>query len=145
MKTNVGLKYIKWQDSQGLHEDTVHSISDIQFIKDELQFLRDLLTNYTLVLIHEKTLERAKKIAGELDAYELSAQQLHQDLKQHEHNLQKLLKKVEIAKQLTHYKNIHYQLMMRLINFYTDFRKTKERIFKVFTELLKQEKSRRLL
>ena len=46
MKTHF--KYIEWRDTNGLHEDTLQSLSDLRFLKDELQFLKDLVAEHTL-------------------------------------------------------------------------------------------------
>lgn len=145
MKTQTHFKYIEWHDPKGLHDDIINTLSDIKFIEDELHFLRDLITEHTLELIHEKTFEESKKIAEKLDAHEHTAQQLFKDLKKYQHNLQSLLDDVEIPYELENYKDIHYKLMIRLMGFYADVKKTKRQIFKTFAELMKKDKQKRLL
>ncbi|MDR6301542.1 hypothetical protein [Mesonia maritima] len=145
MKTSTHLKYIKAHDPEGLHEDTTQTLSELAFIEDELHFLRDLITENTLELIVGKPFEESRKLAEKLSSLENKEKALLKELKQHHNNLELLLDDIEVPNEVKDYKDTHYKLMMKVINFYAEVKSVKRNIFKIIAENRKKNKEKRLL
>lgn len=145
MKTKTHFKYIEWRDTRGLHEDVVHSISELKFLRDELHFLRDLITEHTLELIYGRPYEEAAQIGAQLHTYENRLQSLLKKLNLHSSNLQVLMDDIDVPNELKDYKDTHYKLMISMMDFHTDLKKTKRIIFKMLAEIMKKSKQKKLL
>jgi hypothetical protein len=144
MKTTSHLKFIQWRDPDGLHEDTTTSIRDIKFLKDELQFLKDLAAEHTLELIYGTSPEESHAIIKQLTEHSKRLEKLLKSLKEHRNNLQVLMDEDDVAGELNTYKNQHYTLMMEEMDFHADLKKTKHIIFKMLSEIMKKSKQKKL-
>lgn len=142
MKTHI--KYIEWRDTKGLHEDVLQAISELQFLKDELRFLRDLVVDHTLELIYGRPFEEAAKLGADLLTYDKRLKRLLKDLKDHSNNLQVLMDDIEEPNELKIYKENHYILMIAVMDFYADVKKSKRIIFKMLAEIMKKSKQKKL-
>ncbi|MGB3344186.1 MAG: hypothetical protein WBA61_09755 [Aequorivita sp.] len=145
MTTATHLKFIEWRNTAGLHEDAVQSISELNFLKDELKFLRNLMTEYTLNIIVEKAMADAAKINTDLGSYTYRVQQLLKDLKVHAAQLKVLLDEIDEPNELQVYKGKHYKLMLDTLDLHLDVKKTKRKIFSLIVQLIKKEKQIKIL
>jgi len=145
MKTTTNLKYIEWRDTNGLHEDTLQALSDLEFLKDELQFLEDLVAEHTLELIYGRPFEESRRIAEEITQHEKRLLILMENINEHRNKLQILMDEVDVPSELKDYKNEHYKLMVESMDFHADVKKTKRSIFKMLAETMKKSKQKRLL
>ena len=139
------LKYIEWRDTKGLHEDTLNSLSALEFLKDELQFLQDLVAEHTIELIYGKPFEESRHIAEQISHHEQRLEGLIKRLKDHKNQLQVLLDDVDVPNEVRDYKQSHYTLMIEIMNFNTDVKKTKRSIFNMLSEIMKRNKTKKLL
>jgi hypothetical protein len=144
MKTTSHLKFIQWRDPAGLHEDTVKSILDIKFLKDELQFLKDLAAEHTLELIYGTSTEESHAIIKQLAEHSKRLEKLFKSLEEHRNNLQILMDEDDVAGELNTYKNQHYTLMIAEMDFHADLKKTKHIIFKLLSDIMKKSKQKKL-
>lgn len=144
MTTTTHLKFIEWRNTDGLHEDAVQSISELKFLKDELLFLRNLVSEHSLELIFGKSYEEAVKIGADLHTYSNRLQALLKELKVHSNNLKVLLDDVEEPNELKNYKDRHYKLMLEIINLQGDIKTTKRSIFSMLGTVLKKSKQKKL-
>lgn len=144
MTTTTHLKFIEWRNTDGLREDARQSISELNFLKDELQFLRDMISAHTLELIDGKTYEEAAKIGADLHTYSNRLQALLKELKVHSNNLKVLLDDVEEPNELKNYKDRHYRLMLEVINLQGDIKTTKRTIFSMLGTILKKSKQKKI-
>ncbi len=137
---NTHLKYIEWRDPKGLHEDTRQSISDLKFLKDELQFLKNLVAEHTLKLIYEITYLDSKAIFKQLTDHSNEIEKLLKELNEHSNNLALVLDDDEddVLGEIRRYKDEHYRLIMDEINFHSDVKKTKRVIFQILSEISKK-------
>ena len=145
MKTTVNYKYIEWRDTEGLHEDVLQSLSDLTFLKDELQFLKDLVAEHTLELIYEKSSEQSKLLFSQLQEYTRWLEKLIKELQAHKNNLQILTDTIDIPGELQEYKEEHYRLILEESNFHADLKKIKQNIFDVLTGIMKKNRQKRLM
>ncbi|WP_432410119.1 hypothetical protein [Rasiella sp. SM2506] len=143
---NTHLEYIEWRDPKGLHEDTRQSISDLTFLKDELQFLKNLVAEHTLKLIYEIRYIDSKAIFKQLTDHTKQIEKLLKELKEHSNNLEIVLDDDEenVLGEIREYKNEHYRLIISEMNFHSDVKKTKRAIFQILSEINKKGKQKKL-
>lgn len=144
MTTTTHLKFIEWRNTEGLHEDARQSISELNFLKDELLFLRSLVSEHALELIYGMSYEDTTKIGADLHTYSNRLQSLLKELKVHSNNLKVLLDDVEEPNELKNYKDRHYKLMLEIINLQGDIKTTKRTIFSMLGTILKKSKQKKL-
>ncbi len=144
MKNKTHLKYIEWRDTSGLHEDVMQSMSELQFLKDELHFLKDLVVDHALELIYGKPYDEAAKMGAQLYNYDNRLNVLLKDLKDHSNNLQILMDDIDVPNELKEYKDTHYKLMIEAMSYQTAVKKLKRTIFEMLGEVMKKNKQKKL-
>ena len=142
-KSNI--KYIEWRSTEDLHEDIMNCISELRFIRDEQQFLEDLIKNYTLELIGGDIYEKSKDVIGKLSTNRKALTPLQRKLIAHSNNLEILLDENDIPCEIEDYKEDHYQLMFEVVAYYSKFKKVKRGIFMLIKQIMKEGKRKRLL
>jgi len=135
--------YIEWRDIEGLHEDTMNSLSDLTFLRDELFFLKTLVAEHTLQLIYGKDPVESNVIFNQLTDQSKQLEKLIKNLNTHKNKLQLLLDNDDVPGELREYKDEHYQLMVEELDFHATVKKTKRNIFKMLTALMKTSKEKK--
>jgi len=143
--TRSYIKYIEWRNTEDLHEDILHCISELRFIKDEQQFLENIIKNYTLALIDGNVYEKTKEVIRDLSQCKKNLSPLQKKLMAHSNKLQTLLDEVNIPNEMEDYKDEHYPLMFEVIAYYSNFKKVKLNIFNLIKQINKEGKQKRLL
>ena len=139
------IKYIEWRSTEDLHEDIRNSISELRFIKDEQLFLEELIKGHTLQLISGTNYEESKEVILMLSNHSKKLQPLLTRLKKHSNNLQILLDEEDVPNEMEDYKEVHYKLMFDVINYYSKFKKIKQKIFLLIKKLMKKGRQKLLL
>ncbi|RKS53694.1 hypothetical protein BC962_1948 [Gillisia mitskevichiae] len=139
------MKYKEWRNPSSLHNETLRCISDLEFVRDEIQFLSDLIKEFTLELISSKHLEESKSIVSDLSTYEKTLESLLKDTENHKNNLQTLLDDIDIPDEEDEYQVEHNKIMSEAIAFNLKVRKLKAKIFDLIKEIMKVGKQKRLL
>ena len=146
MKTvHTHLKFIKFHSPEELHDDTLASLSQLLFLRDELDFLNELIKEYTLDLISEKLFKNSKSIATELIHLKKELKPLIFKVENHKNNLQALMDDIDVPNELEDYKELHYKLMFEIVAFNATFKTLKKRIYVLIKDIMKINKSNRLL
>jgi hypothetical protein len=146
MEINItGLKYLKWQSIGDLHEDILKCISELRFIKDEQQFLEDLIKSYTLNLLKETSYENSKAVIGELALLRKELPILLKKSIRHSNNLETLLNEVDFSSEMEIYKKEHEIIVLEVTAYASRFKKSKRKIFGLIKQILKAGKEKRLL
>lgn len=144
-KAHTHLKFIKYHNPENLHKDTLICTSQLLFVKDELGFLSELIKEYTIDLISEKIFEQSKTIASELVQLKKELKPLISKIENHKNDLQMLLDDIELPNELEEYKKLHYKLMFEAIAQNAKFKTLKKKIFSLIKDIMKINKSKRLL
>ncbi len=139
------IKYIKWRSPEGLHEDTIQCISQLQFINDEVNFLNELIKVHTLDLISGTTFEKSSVIVSKLITLQKEFKPLIEQVELHRNKLQTLMDDIDVPDEQEDYKAEHYKLMFESIGFNSKFKKLKKEIFSLISSILKFNKQKRLL
>jgi gas vesicle protein len=141
----TSIKYIEWRSPEGLHEDSVTCISELRFLKDEIQFLTDLIKSHTLEILSKNLFEESKEIATELSKQKKRIKPMLKKLVQHSNVLETLIDDIDIPDEEDEYKAVHYQLMFEAVTCMANFKKLKRRVFSLIKSILKEKKKRKLL
>lgn len=146
MKINTsGIKYMEWRSPEDLHEDTLYSISELRFIKDEQRFLEELIKTHTIDLVKRYAFDESKAVIADLAKLRKEADPLLKRLLAHGNTLQQLVDEEEIPHEMEDYKEVHYTLIFDVIAYYSRFKKCKRAIFNFIRQIQKQDKQQRLL
>lgn len=138
-------KYIKLLSIEELHSDILNCISELCFIKDEQQFLEDLISNYTLDLLNGSVYENSKVVISNLAHLKKELIPLLKKSMNHRNNLEVLLDEVIIPSEMQNYKEEHYKLVLEVAFFISKFKKAKRKIFSLIKQIIKEGKQKRLL
>jgi hypothetical protein len=142
---NSNKNYIKLLRIDELHKDILSCISEMRFIKDEQQFLEDLIKNYTLELLNGTVYEKSKGIITDLAHLKKELTPLLKKSMNHSNNLEALLEEVIIPSEMEKYKEVHYKLLLDVATFIAKFKKSKRKIFSLIKQVMKKDKQTRLL
>ncbi len=146
MNTNTyKMKYKEWRNPSSLHDETVRCISELEFVNDEIQFLSDLIKEFTLDLISGENFEESREITNDLSAYEKSLKPLVKEIELHKNNLETLLDDIDIPDEEDEYQIDHNKLMSEATAFNLKVRKLKAKIFDLIKGIIKVGKQKRLL
>ncbi len=146
MNTNPYImKYKEWRNPSSLHEETIRYISELKFLDDEIQFLSDLIKEFTLELISGKNFDESRILINELSTYKKTLNTLLKDIETHKNNLQTLLDDIDIPDEEDEYQIDHNKLMSEAIAFNLKVRKLKAKIFDLIKKIMKVGKQKRLL
>lgn len=139
------MKYKEWRNPSSLHNETISCISDLEFVKDEIQFLNDLIKEFTFELVSGKNFEESKKITNDLSSYEKALKPLVKEIESHKNNLETLLDDIDIPDEEDEYLITHNKLMAEAVAFNLKVRKLKAKIFDLIKGFIKLNKQKRLL
>ena len=144
MKPKLQYTYKDWRDTKGLHRDVLACVSELEFIRDELRFLKDLVVENILGAFYGKPFELSEQIGTDLNALDNRTDRLLTEFKGHASNLQVLTDDNDVPNELFDYKKKHYQLMDSTNRLQNDIKQTKQTIFNMMIQIMrkrKQEKS----
>jgi tRNA/tmRNA/rRNA uracil-C5-methylase (TrmA/RlmC/RlmD family) len=127
-----------------LHINTVNWISEIEFIKVEQDFLREMLSDHIIGLCEMENFKKAKLFLNGIEHEEKLGAKLILALQDHKMNLALLMENIYLKKEDDFRKN-HEALNIEIINFIQNFKYIKEQVFKLVLQIMKKEKERKLL
>ncbi|MFD2564336.1 hypothetical protein [Aquimarina rubra] len=139
------IKYIEWKSAEELHEASLNWISELKFIKDEQHFLDELIENYTVQLISEKTFEKSSEIINELNQNRKDINPLLKKVIGHCNQLTILVDGIDQPQEEKQYKEDHGKLMVEVSIYFDSYKQTKRRIFDLIKAIIKKGKQKRLL
>ena len=143
-KNTPTYKFVEWCSPEELHEDALNWISELEFIKDEQQFLDALIKNHTLELISGDIYSKSLKLVSELSREEKKVAYLLEVVQKHSNQLQILMDGIDQLKEEKKYKEVHYVLKIDVSRYEDDYKKTKREIFSLIKQIMKQKKQKRL-
>ncbi|CAM4280766.1 hypothetical protein [Gillisia hiemivivida] len=120
-------------------------ISELEFVNDEIQFLSDLIKEFTLELISGENFQENRDIINDLSAYKKALKLLLKEIEIHKNSLQTLVDDIDIPDEEDEYLIDHNKLMSEAIAFNLKVRKLKTKIFDLIKGIIKVGKQKRLL
>ncbi|MEL6810306.1 MAG: hypothetical protein AAFP76_03105 [Bacteroidota bacterium] len=142
--TNPLYKFVEWSSPEELHEASLGWRSELEFIKDEQQFLDSLIKNHTLQLVSGELYAKSVAVISELLAEEKEVTSLLNRVYAHLNRLEVLTDGVDQLEDEKSYKEEHYILKIEVSRYSSDYRITKAKIFDLIKELMKKGKQKRI-
>ncbi|TFG75822.1 MAG: hypothetical protein E4H26_05515 [Flavobacteriales bacterium] len=147
MKTKNSPKYtyLEWFSPEELHEAGLAWFSELNFARDEQAFLNDLVKSYTLQLTEHSRFEKSKNIETALSKVEKEGVALMKQVQAHENQLEIMLDGVDQLAMEKAYLQTHKELLIAVGDYMKSYRKVKETLMELVSQVMKQEKQKRLL
>ena len=127
-----------------LHTKAQQWISEIEFIKIEQNFLKELLSEHIIGLCETHNYDKAKMFLNGIEHEAKLGHKLIESIKEHKINLALLLENIQLKNE-TKYRNNHKLLKIELKNYIENFKYIKEQVFELVLLIMKNEKERKLL
>lgn len=130
-----------WQDLYRLAE---HWYSDMEFYKDEIRFLFQLVNQHYRQLLEDNELEKSKVMAKGLMELDRNTEKLSARIGEHQKHLESLFDHPFVNHEME-FRNDHADLEDELVRFTVEFKKTKAEVFNLTEVALRSEKLKHLL
>jgi len=127
-----------------LHGKTQSWISEIEFIKVEQDFLKELLTEHIMGLCDTNNFSKAKLYLNGINHETILGETLIESIKEHQINLALLVENIYLKKENLFREN-HEFLKNELKNYIDNFKYIKEQVFELILLIMKKEKQQKLL
>lgn len=138
-------KYFEWNDSDIIHEATLAWLSQLEFIKGEQEFLKELLAENTLKLLAESCYEMAKHLATDLSKLSDQLPEILERVEEHRNEIVVLIDEKDEFQKERAFQDGHLLLEMRIGTYLEKYHKLKEEIFTTMRGVFKKSKNRTLL
>jgi len=127
-----------------LHKKSQNWLLEINFIKTELVFLKELISDHVIAICKSDSFRNAKTLLTGIE-HELNLnEELSKSIKSHSINLSLLVDGAYLAKQHEIRKN-HTLLKNEVINYITNLKYLKKQVFELILNVMKINKSKKLL
>lgn len=137
--------YIEWLSPEEMHQATLLWHSELNFVRDELFFLEELVRNHTLELAQPDLLEKSRQLTGDIRTSEKEVIQLMKAVQAHENLLEIMVDDVDQQELEKAYRDTHRRLNLQVITFLHTYRQLKRDLFQIISALMKKSKQKRLL
>ncbi len=138
-------KYLEWYSPEEIHNTTLKWQSEIEFIEVEWNFLKELLSDNTLLLLSETDFEKTKKHISKLSGYKTKIADLKKLLEEHRNALEVLIDGVNELQKEKAFKERHVLLELKIQDFNDTYKRIKNDAFDIMKESLKKRKQKTLL
>ena len=144
MKTKIKKDwYGRLKSVEELHDDSKLWISEIDFVIDEIRFLKNLLSsNYIQLLdagLNKRTTELVKKVSEKKE----SAKVFIKLIKDHNNRLASLIESKSVTSNI-HYFDTHKKIELEIFIFSKKYKKIKRQIFEILGEILTTKAMKKL-
>jgi len=144
MKTKIKKDwYGRLKSVEELHDDSKLWISEIDFVIDEIRFLKNLLSsNYIQLLdagLNKRTTELVKKVSEKKE----SAKVFIKLVKDHNNRLASLIESKSVTSNI-HYFDTHKKIELEIFIFSKKYKKIKRQIFEILDEIMTTKAMKKL-
>ena len=123
----------------GLLEKTHYWVAEIEFIKIEQDFLKDLISEHILQICSASNFSKVKLYLNGIIHEKDMGEELVDEIKAHQINLSLLLENMYLKREDDFRKN-HELLKSDVKNYIQNFKYLKEQLFEIILEIMKTEK-----
>ncbi|MDO9276124.1 MAG: hypothetical protein Q7T92_11320 [Lutibacter sp.] len=127
-----------------LHAKAQQWISEVEFIKIEQNFLKELLAEHIIGLCTTDNYSKSKLLLNGIEHETDLGNELIESIKEHKINLALLIENIYLKKE-DKFRNNHKLLKMEVKNYIENFKYIKEQVFELVLLILKNEKEKKLL
>lgn len=119
-------------------------ISEINFIKVEQDFLKELLSDHIIGLCETHNFQKAKLLLNGIEHERKLGNDLIQEIEDHNMNLALLIENIYLKRE-DNFRNNQEYLKLEVNNYIENFRYIKEQVFDLVLLIMKKEKEQKLL
>ncbi|MDX2173623.1 MAG: hypothetical protein SFY56_10900 [Bacteroidota bacterium] len=130
-----------WEDIYALSE---HWLTDLEFFKDELNFLDILIGKYFLMMLKNESVDKIHNITSKISGLIKEQQVLTEKINKHLKDLSLLMENAFNTSEQW-FRNDHVDLEERLTLFTDNFRNIKKEIFMITEYVIENQKLKHLL
>lgn len=127
-----------------LHHKTTSWISEIEFIRIEQDFLKELLAEYIIGLCDTHNFTKAKLLLNGINHEAVLGETLIESIKEHKVNLALLIENIYLKKENL-FRDNHESLKNEVRNYFDNFKYIKKEVFELILLIMKKEKQQNLL
>ena len=138
-------RYIEWFSPAEMHDHSRTWLSHLDFMQHEQEFLNGLITFYMGQLADSRLYNRSKKIINGLLDLEKKITALHDVVVKHEAQLEIMIDKIDQPKMESAYRDEHHDLLKRMQDYESEYKKVKKSLFTLISEIIRKEKQQHLL
>ncbi|MFT5861711.1 MAG: hypothetical protein ACI828_000354 [Flavobacteriales bacterium] len=138
-------KYLEWNDADIIHEATLMWQSQLEFIEGEQLFLKELLSENTLLLLSETGFDMAKHLATDLSNLNSQLPKILEDVMIHRNDIVVLIDGTDEFQKEKAFQDVHLLLELLIGTYLEKYHILKEEIFKTMREVFKKSKKKQLL
>ncbi len=130
-----------WEEIYALSE---HWLTDLEFFKDELNFLDILVGKYFLLMLKKENVDKIHNITSNISGLIKEQQVLNEKINKHLKDLSLLMENAFNTSEQW-FRNDHVDLEERLTEFTANFRSIKKEIFNITEHVIANQKLQHLL
>lgn len=135
-------KYLEWHSPEEIHETTIKWQSELDFMEGEWYFLKELLSDNTLLLLSEANFEETQKLVSELLSHKKGIPEIKELLEEHRNALEVLVDGINEYQKEKAFKDRHVLLEFKINDFNEYYRKMKTSIFDIMKTSMKKGKQK---
>ena len=136
------IDYIEWFDAEEMHEHSKKWFSELSFIKDEQQFLKNLIQSFAIKPLKKQQFERIDGFKKAIEENHYRLELLFKKVQKHMNQLEIMVDDVNQFDMEKAYKKTHKKLNSMVNLYLLDYRTVKERGFAKLSAILKTEKQK---
>jgi hypothetical protein len=133
--------YTEWNSADELNEHSKKWLSELLFIKDEQQFLLNLIQSFSTKTISKNQLAQLEDFKNSINENEIMLHGKISQVKKHINQLKILVDGVNQLEMEHGYKKTHKELFKSINKYLLDYRTVKERGFAKLTSIMKSTKA----
>jgi hypothetical protein len=136
--------YGRLKSVEELHNDSRLWISEIDFILDEIRFLKKLLSSNYIQLLDAGLNKKVTRLIKEISEKNITATMFTKLIKDHNNKLSNLIKSKSVTSNI-HYLDTHKKLEVEIKIFSKRYKKIKRQIFEILDEVMSAKGVKKLL
>lgn len=136
----TGYKHIEWFDSNEMHEHSKAWFSELSFIKDEQQFLGNLIKSFAIKPLDSEGFMQLKDFKNAITKNRHRLIAVFKQVQKHMNQLEIMIDDVNQLEMESAYRKTHKKLFIKVNEYLLDYRNIKQRGFSKLTHLLRDNK-----
>ena len=118
--------------------------SEIEFLKIEQNFLKELIADHVIILCETNNFQKAKLLLSGIEHEIKLGNELLININDHNMNLSLLIENIYLKRE-DNFRNNHDSLKSEVINYIDNFKYLKEQVFELVLFIMKKEKQKKML
>lgn len=135
-------KYTEWFDADEMHEHSKKWLSELSFIQDEQQFLKNLIQSFAIKPLDKKEFGQVDDFKKSIDENRRKLNPILKQVQKHMNQLEIMMDDVNQLEMEQAYRKTHKKLYMKINQYLLDYRSVKQRGFSKLSAILKTGKNK---